>query len=79
MNTEVYLDHVRGLIAVAWPTRQGYTIYNDRGGSTSSYTLPAGMTRLQEPPAAAPASCATTRPLATVPRQRQPRTEEASA
>ncbi len=61
-QTEVYLDDVRGLVAVAWPLYGGYTIYSDSGNTRHVYVLPAGMTRLQEPPATPAAKpCATTR------------------
>lgn len=59
-TVEVYVDSIRNLVAVAWPTATGYTIYDDRHRSIHVYVLPAGMTRLQEPPAAV-TSCATTR------------------
>jgi hypothetical protein len=52
---EVHVDHVRGLVAIAWPDRPGYYVidthswYDEsrRGvGLEARYTLPAGMTRL---------------------------------
>jgi hypothetical protein len=70
-TVEVYADHVRGLLAVAWPTVPGYVIYSERGLPEAQletvYTLPAGMTRLVDADTAraanteAVASCATTR------------------
>lgn len=66
-TVEVYVDPVRGLLAVAWPTVPGYVIYSERALPGSQlqtvYTLPAGMTRLvdADTAAAATASCATTR------------------
>lgn len=69
-TVEVYVDSIRNLVAVAWPTRPGYLVYGDERDSRPRhvYVLPAGMTRLQEPPAVV-TSCATTRQQPAVPQQ----------